>query len=237
LTPALRKAFVLILQTPALLAMFSKDPVSTGLAQGALRSLAFLEPALVMPELLERAYSGLEVVNETHRTTAVLSMLASVSLPLSSESIWLGGQKHILPLLEMCIPGIDLVSGSYDCNDDYSRCLYLKNDPVKTICATMFIVAVVQNIKIGDLSSTQSGLSFSSDAPGESMDVDERLHLPDGTEPGSYSTLSKAEERTLVRESTAGFAGTCHSFHSISRPTEGNYSLGYLSLPPCFVVV
>jgi len=89
--------------------MFSKDPLSTGLAQGALRSLAFLEPALVMPDLLERAYGGLEVVNETHRTTAVLSMLSGVSLPLSSETMWLGGQKHILPLLEMCIPGIDLV--------------------------------------------------------------------------------------------------------------------------------
>jgi len=110
LTPAIRKAFVLVLRTPALLAMFSKDPVSMGLSQSALRSLAFMEPALVMPDLLERAYGGLEVVNETHRTTAVLSMLASVSLPLSSEKIWLGGQKHILPLLEMCIPGIDLVS-------------------------------------------------------------------------------------------------------------------------------
>jgi proteasome activator subunit 4 len=70
----------------------------------------------------------------------------------------------------------------------------------------MFIIAVVQNIKIGDLSSTQSGLSFSSDAPGESMDVDEEIRLPDGTELGAPATLSKAEERTLVRESTAGFA-------------------------------
>ncbi|KAF8274047.1 hypothetical protein EI94DRAFT_1714621 [Lactarius quietus] len=188
LTPGIRRAFVLSLQTPALLAMFSKDPVSMGLAQGALRSLAVLEPTLVMPELLERAYGGLEVVNETHRTTAVLSMLAGVSLPLSSEKIWLGGQKHILPLLEMCIPGIDL------------------NDPTKTICATSFIIAVIQNIKIGDLSSTQSGLSFSSDAPGESMDVDEVTRLPDGTELGTSPTLSRAEERILVRESTAGFA-------------------------------
>ncbi|KAI0296143.1 hypothetical protein BC826DRAFT_1005479 [Russula brevipes] len=188
LTPAIRKAFVLTLRTPALLAMFSKDPVSMGLAQSALRSLAFLEPALIMPDLLERAYGGLEVVNETHRTTAVLSMLASVSLPLCSEMIWLGGQKHILPLLEMCIPGIDL------------------NDPAKTVCATMFIIAVVQNIKIGDLSSTQSGLSFSSDAPGESMDIDEGLRLPDGTELGAPPALSRAEERTLVCESTAGFA-------------------------------
>lgn len=188
LTPGIRRAFVSSLRTPALLAMFSKDPLSMGLAQGALRSLAVLEPTLVMPELLERAYSGLEVVNETHRTTAVLSMLAGVSLPLSSEKIWLGGQKHILPLLEMCIPGIDL------------------NDPTKTICATSFIIAVIQNIKIGDLSSTQSGLSFSSDAPGESMDVDEVTYLPDGTELGASPTLSKAEERILVRESTGGFA-------------------------------
>jgi hypothetical protein len=85
-----------------------------------------------------------------------------------------------------------------------------KNDPAKTICATSFIIAVVQNIKIGDLSSTQSGLSFSSDAPGESMDVDGVTHLPDGIELDTSPTLSRAEERILVRESTAGFAGTYH---------------------------
>lgn len=93
-----------------LLAIFSKDPVAMGLAQGALRSLALLEPGLLMPQLLERAYGGLEVVNETHRTTAVLSMLSGVALPLVSERIWRGGQKHLVPLLELCLPGIDLVS-------------------------------------------------------------------------------------------------------------------------------
>ena len=102
----------------------------------------------------------------------------------------------------------------------------------------MFIIAVVQNIKIGDLSSTQSGLSFSSDAPGESMDVDEEIWLPDGTEPGASSVLSKAEERTLVRESTAGFAG---AFLPVNRrPDESvkrRYRLGYISLPSRFVPV
>ena len=93
-----------------LLALFAKDPVTMGLAQGALRCLALLEPAMIMPQLLERAHGGLEVVNETHRTTAVLSMLSSVALPLVSERIWLGGQKHLVPLLELCLPGIDLVS-------------------------------------------------------------------------------------------------------------------------------
>ena len=79
-------------------------------AQGALRSLALLEPGLVMPMLLERAYGGLEVVNETHRTTAVLSLLSGIALPLVSEKVWQGGQKHLVPLLDLCLPGIDLVS-------------------------------------------------------------------------------------------------------------------------------
>lgn len=89
--------------------MFAKDPISSTYAQGALRALALLDPNLIMPEILERAYSGLEVVNETHRTTAVLTSLAGVALPLVSDKLWLGGQKHIVPLLELCIPGIDLV--------------------------------------------------------------------------------------------------------------------------------
>jgi proteasome activator subunit 4 len=80
----------------------------------------------------------------------------------------------------------------------------------------MFIIAVVQNIKIGDLSSTHSGLSFSSDAPGESMDIDEGIRLPDGTELGAPLTLSKDEERTLVRESTSGFAGASLSHQSMT---------------------
>jgi proteasome activator subunit 4 len=92
--------------------MFSKDPMCMSFAQGSLRSMALLEPELIMPELLERAYGGLEIVNETHRTTAVLSMLSGISRPLVCEKVWLGGQKHLVPLLELCIPGIDLVRAS-----------------------------------------------------------------------------------------------------------------------------
>lgn len=89
--------------------MFSKDPVAASYAQGSLRTMALLDPDLIMPELLERAYGGLEVVNETHRTTAVLGMLSGICVPLITERVWLGGQKHLVPLLELCIPGIDLV--------------------------------------------------------------------------------------------------------------------------------
>ncbi|KAK7468647.1 Proteasome activator BLM10 [Stygiomarasmius scandens] len=187
LTPALRRAFVNILRTPALLAMFSKDPISLGLAQGSLRAMALLEPNIIMPELLERAIGGLEVVNETHRTTAVISMLTGIARPLTTEKVWLGGQKHVLPLLELCIPGIDV------------------NDPNKTVFTTMFIVAVLQNIKVGDLSIHQSGQPLTEDFA-ENMVVDEdNIQLPGGTEAG-MPALSRSDERAIVRESTAAFA-------------------------------
>ncbi|KAJ7596682.1 hypothetical protein C8J56DRAFT_918063 [Mycena floridula] len=187
LSPSIRRHFVRILRTPALLAMFSKDPTSMGYAIKALRLLSMLEPTILMPELLERAYGGLEIVNETHQTTAVMSMLSAISRPLVTESTWLGGQKHILPLLELCIPGIDL------------------NDPAKTICASQFISNLVQHIKIGDLSAQQSGVPFTDDAPDDSeMDVDDS-EFPQGTENG-MPPLSRSEERSLVRDSTNAFA-------------------------------
>ncbi|THH09871.1 hypothetical protein EW145_g1718 [Phellinidium pouzarii] len=190
LTPAIRRAFVLTLRTPMLLALFAKDPISMGLAQGALRSMAMLEPGLVMPQLLERAYGGLEVVNETHRTTAVMSMLSGIALPLVSERIWQGGQRHLVPLLELCLPGIDL------------------NDPAKTICAAGFICAAVQHIKIGDLDPQPAGLLTADDAPSEGMlmDLDAGgVRLPNGTQE-AFPILDIAEERAIVRDSTAGFA-------------------------------
>jgi proteasome activator subunit 4 len=190
LTPAIRRAFVTILRTPALLAMFSKDPVSMGCAQSTLRALAMLEPSLIMPELLERAYSGLEVVNETHRTTAVLTMLNAIARTLVSEKLWFGGQKHLVPLLELSIPGIDL------------------NDPVKTSCATTFIVAAIQHVRIGDLSMHTSGLPAFDEEMMEMDGTDADLApFPTGTELGDTPVLSKDEERTLVRDSTASFAG------------------------------
>lgn len=106
----MKRAFVDLLCTPILMAIFSKDGDTASRARATLRSLAYLEPDIVMPAFLERAYNGLETVNETHRTTAVLLAMSEVNLPLVSEQVWFGGQRHILPLLELCLPGIDLVS-------------------------------------------------------------------------------------------------------------------------------
>jgi proteasome activator subunit 4 len=200
LTPAIRRAFVSILCTPALLAMFSKDPSTMSSAQGTMRYLAMLEPSIIMPELLERAYNGLEAVNETHRTTAVLSILSAVARPLVSEKIWFGGQRHLLPLLELCIPGIDLVRTCLLMIFSFLSMCSSKNDPAKTICVTMFIVAAVQHVKIGDLTAHPSGLSYAKD---DDMQVDRDYEQDANITP----TLSREDERSLVRDSTASFAG------------------------------
>jgi hypothetical protein len=69
----------------------------------------------------------------------------------------------------------------------------------------MFIAAVTQaGIKIGDLTH-QAGMTFESHAEGLVTDV-EMIGVPEGVEPGD-SALSREDERALVRDSTAGFAG------------------------------
>jgi proteasome activator subunit 4 len=81
---------------------------------------------------------------------------------------------------------------------------------MKTICATMFIAAAVQHVKIADLSMHKSSLSLSSDAPGESMmDTLGDYEQPSGKENGHFPVFSADEERTLSRDSTAAFAGEC----------------------------
>lgn len=81
---------------------------------------------------------------------------------------------------------------------------------MKTLCTSMFIVSVVQHMKIGDLSIQQGGIPLSSGAAEDMMDVDnqeDNTRLPDGTDVGEAPTLSREEERALARDSTAGFAG------------------------------
>ncbi|KAG9016679.1 hypothetical protein FRB90_002543, partial [Tulasnella sp. 427] len=195
LTLEIKRSFVQVFRTPVLLSMFSKDPVATSYAQVALKYLSTLEPDLIMPQLLERAVSGLEAINETHRTTAAIGALAAVPSALTVRSVWLKGQKHLVPLLEMCLPGIDI------------------NDYVKTIVTTHFITNTLQFIKIGDL-NVEGGVPLVHDAP------DEKVALkPEGSDTPFMKPLSgkelseeEIEEDGLVKQSTAGFTDWVVSF-------------------------
>lgn len=64
LTPEIRRQFVLTMRTVALLSMFSRDPLTIANSQGALKTMSLLEPDLIFPAVLERAYPALETVLE-----------------------------------------------------------------------------------------------------------------------------------------------------------------------------
>ena len=86
-----------------------------------------------MPAILERAYPALETVLETHRTTATLTALGSLAEPLFSRTVFFAGAKHLLPLLELSLPGLDV------------------NDPIKTLSTCLFIVQAMVGVHIDDM--------------------------------------------------------------------------------------
>jgi hypothetical protein len=66
----------------------------------------------------------------------------------------------------------------------------------------MFIVGVIQHVKIGDLSGFAP-----SNAPGTEMDID-----------ADRNEELRKDERALARESTSGFAGSYHSNMRLCNP-------------------
>lgn len=67
----------------------------------------------------------------------------------------------------------------------------------------MFVTEAVKIIAIADISATQVGASFD-----DGMDIDQEAdHIPDGTELCDNPVPSREEERSLVKDSTASFAG------------------------------
>lgn len=55
---------MLTMRTVALLSMFSRDPISIANSQQALKTMGYMEPDLIFPAVLERAYPALETLLE-----------------------------------------------------------------------------------------------------------------------------------------------------------------------------
>ena len=55
-----------------------------------------------------RTYPALETLTEPHRLIACLHCLAAVARPMLSNHRWFPeGRSHLLPILNLCLPGID----------------------------------------------------------------------------------------------------------------------------------
>ncbi|UZJ50775.1 hypothetical protein CBS101457_000095 [Exobasidium rhododendri] len=151
ITSEMKTEFCSILRTVCLLSMFSKDPLTIAASQASLKRMALLEPEMILPPVLERAYSSLEALETTHRTASIITALSTLSLPLVSRHLYHKGAVHLVPLLHLCIPGIDL------------------NDAIKTMATSMFILLSCTAIKIDDL--TRPEIASSSSHNNESMDL------------------------------------------------------------------
>ncbi|RKO86253.1 hypothetical protein BDK51DRAFT_30739, partial [Blyttiomyces helicus] len=139
LTREINREFVLILRPVTYLAMFGKDALAIYSAHLALKYLAWIEPSLIFPGLLDRIYPALETVNETHRTITCIGALWATCTPLFQRSHYPEGGQHLPQLLTLVLPGIDV------------------NDPTKTAQTLMFIVHAAMAAPIWDL--TRSGAS------------------------------------------------------------------------------
>ncbi|OAD04967.1 hypothetical protein MUCCIDRAFT_139775 [Mucor lusitanicus CBS 277.49] len=139
LTPGIRREFVLTLRSVLYISMFGKDHAVVTLSQGSIKNLAWLEPGLIFPGLLERIYPSLETLTETHRTNSAINILKDIASPLICRENYPAGGKHLLPLLHLSIPGIDM------------------NDPSKTLGSFFFISIALMSVPIIDMSQQQDG--------------------------------------------------------------------------------
>ncbi len=105
----MKRELVNSLRTVCFLAMFSQDNTTVSNIQGALKSMCILEPDLILPSILERAGPALEALVETQRTIAVIKALGAVAPAMVCRHIYYPGAKHLLPIMELLLPGIDLV--------------------------------------------------------------------------------------------------------------------------------
>ncbi|CDS14218.1 hypothetical protein LRAMOSA06388 [Lichtheimia ramosa] len=162
LTPALRKRFVLIIRPLTYLSIFGKDSFIVRTTQKTLKYLCWLEPNLIFPGLLERIYPSLETLTEAPRDH------------------YAAGGKHLLPLLDLATPGIDM------------------NDPIKSVITMLFINAVVALVPVSDLTTGSSGYDngYGGGIDYEGMDID-----PSDPE----AQLPREEEDRLCKTSTGVF--------------------------------
>ncbi|KXN83586.1 Proteasome activator complex subunit 4 [Leucoagaricus sp. SymC.cos] len=198
LTRQMKRELVKSMRTVVLLAMFSQDSSVVNNIQGCLKSMCIMEPDLILDPILERAVPSLEALTETHRTIAVIKALGAIAPAIVSREVHYGGAKHLVPILQLLIPGIDL------------------NDPSKTLCTTSFLVEISQYITIGDLTGFGENAPQSDIEP--TLPPETHLTLPSLSfdEADGFADLTLRltieEEDALLKDSTGSFPDWVASF-------------------------
>ncbi|KAF9073805.1 armadillo-type protein [Rhodocollybia butyracea] len=205
LTRAMKRELVKSLRTVVLLAMFSEDSGTVANIQSCLKSMCVMEPDLILHPILERAIPSLEALTETQRTIAVIKALGAVAPAIVCRRVYYPGAKHLLPILDLLIPGIDL------------------NDPSKTLCTTAFLVEISQYIQFSDLSESSGTRPMPVEPEPAAALTNEfsrsQMKLPFFETNGfgdlvsdMEPRLSQEEEDILLKDTTASFADWVANF-------------------------
>ncbi|KAL3873182.1 hypothetical protein ACJMK2_036330 [Sinanodonta woodiana] len=106
--------FVASFQPVVFTSMFSKYGSQDSAV--ALKHLSTMRPELIVPTLLEKMYPAMETLIEPHRLIACMNCVVSLARPMLRAGKWYPeGPSHVLPLLNLSIPGID--------PNDFKKCL------------------------------------------------------------------------------------------------------------------
>ncbi|TFK30307.1 hypothetical protein FA15DRAFT_662249 [Coprinopsis marcescibilis] len=195
LTKLMKRELVKSLRTVTLLAMFSQDSTTVSNIQSCLKSMCTLEPDLVLEPILERAVPSLDSLVETQRTMSVIKALCAVAPAMVSRDVYYAGGKHLAPILQLLIPGIDL------------------NDPSKTLCTAAFFSEISQYIIIGDLTVFDDQAPVSSESSRSSSSNGTRIPVLSLADiDGEAVILSDKEEDSLLKETTRIFPDWVASF-------------------------
>ncbi|KAJ1516979.1 Proteasome activator complex subunit 4 [Coelomomyces lativittatus] len=124
----LQPEFIDLLYPLVSLCLFSKNKYSLQSAVVALKKLVLLNPATIMPSLLELVYPALATDTESHRTLACISALGPLVFSFHEPEVALNPETdlpHLNALMFLVLPGLDV------------------NDAKKTHSTLQFIHAVI----------------------------------------------------------------------------------------------
>lgn len=187
LTPPLKRRFVLALRDAVFMGIYSKSGTAMNFSMQSLQSIAFLEPDLVLPGILQRVYPAMQGLVEVHRTTSSLRALQVLSNIIVKNK---GYRVHMTTLLSLALPGIDA------------------NDLDKTMQTLIFIQSVAYSIPFHDLRKTSipEGLISDDIAADWIRSEIEILGNGDFSNAYGYQTLPDQQEQQILKASTQIFA-------------------------------
>ena len=194
LNDGLKERFVLCLRDVVFMGIFSKSGTVLNFSLSTLQSLAYLEPHLILPVLLQKVYPALQGLVEVHRTTSALRALQTVARTMVRTK---GYRCHVTTMLGLVLPGID------------------PNDLDKTLYALSFMQTVFYNAPLQEIDSNDGEAIGSAVAQGFIASEMDKVEEAGATTVLDYRSQLEYEgfgEEIILKSSTCSLSDFVSSF-------------------------